>query len=80
MMEGKAIPYNLYAALCAVDADFMAMLGDVHPTGYVQRLRDGMLRAHFHEGMDKPALIEPGKIYKYEIDVWNTAQVFFKGL
>ena len=73
------IKLELYAASSAVDTDFMAMLVDVHPTGYVQRLCDGMVRARFRDGMNKPALIDPGKIYKYEIDVWNTAQVFFKG-
>ncbi|MGH2481299.1 MAG: CocE/NonD family hydrolase C-terminal non-catalytic domain-containing protein, partial [Ktedonobacteraceae bacterium] len=31
------------------------------------------------EGMDKPSLIEPGKIYHYSIECWNTAQVFKAG-
>ncbi len=29
--------------------------------------------------MERPELIEPGVIYAYDIDLWNTAQVFFKG-
>jgi hypothetical protein len=73
------VKLELYAASSAVDTDFMAMLVDVHPTGYVQRLCDGMVRARFRAGMDQPELIEPGRIYKFEIDLWNTAQVFFKG-
>ncbi len=73
------IRLELYASSSAVDTDFMAKLVDVHPTGFVQRLCDGMVRARFREGMDKPSLIEPGKVYRYSIDLWNTAQVFFKG-
>ena len=69
----------LHAASSAVDTDFMAKLVDVHPHGFVQRLCDGMVRARFHKSMSQPELIEPGQIYRFEIDLWNTAQVFFKG-
>jgi hypothetical protein len=57
----------------------MAKLVDVHPSGFAQRLCDGMVRARFREGMVNPSLIKPGVIYRYEIDLWNTSQVFFKG-
>lgn len=70
---------QLFAASSAVDTDFTAKLVDVHPTGFVQRLCDGMVRARFREGMDKPQLIEPGKVYEYHIDLWNTSQVFGRG-
>ena len=29
--------------------------------------------------MRDPQLIEPGKVYHYSIDLWNTSQVLFKG-
>jgi hypothetical protein len=70
---------ELYAASSSVDTDFMAKLVDVHPGGFVQRLCDGMVRARFRKGMSEPELIEPGQVYTYEIDLWNTCQVFFKG-
>jgi uncharacterized protein len=70
---------KLFAASSARDTDFMAMLIDVWPDGFAQRLCDGMVRARFRDGMDKPALIEPGRVYAYEIDCWNTCQVFKKG-
>ena len=73
------ITVELYAASSAPDTDFMAKLVDVHPTGFTQRLCDGMARARFREGMDRPSLIQPGEIYKYTIDCWNTAQVFRAG-
>ncbi len=70
---------ELFASSSAVDTDFTAKLVDVHPTGFVQRLCDGIVRARYRDGFEKPALIEPGKIYRYTIDLWNTSQVFFKG-
>jgi putative CocE/NonD family hydrolase len=73
------IRVDLYAASSALDTDFMAKLLDVWPTGFAQRLCDGMVRARFRAGMDRPALIEPGRVYQYSIDCWNTAQVFAAG-
>ncbi len=70
---------ELYASSSAPDTDFTAKLVDIWPNGFTQRLTDGMVRARFREGMDKPSLIEPGKIYHYTIDCWNTAQVLKNG-
>ncbi len=70
---------DLYASSSAPDTDFMAMLIDIWPNGFRQRLCDGMVRARFRDGMDKPSLIEPGKIYHYSIEAWNTSQVFQAG-
>ncbi len=70
---------QLYAASSAKDTDFMAKLVDVWPNGFAERLSDGMVRARFRQGMSKPELIEPGKIYAYNIDLWNTCQMFAKG-
>lgn len=38
-----------------------------------------MVRARFREGMERPSLIEPEKVYAYNIDLWNTCQTFKKG-
>ena len=57
----------------------MAKLIDVWPNGYAQRLNDGMVRARFREGMDKPSLIEPVSVYDYDLDLWNTCQLYRKG-
>jgi len=73
------IKVDLYASSSAPDTDFTAKLLDIWPTGFRQRLCDGIVRARFRDGMDKPSLIEPGKIYHYTIDCWNTAQVFKAG-
>ena len=72
------IRVRLSAASSAVDTDFMAKLIDVWPSGFAQRLIDGMVRARFREGMDKPSLIEPGRPYIYDLDLWNTCQMYQK--
>ena len=72
------IRVRLVAASSARDTDFMAKLLDVWPNGFAQRLNDGMVRARFREGMDKPSLIEPGRAYTYDLDLWNTCQLYRK--
>jgi putative CocE/NonD family hydrolase len=70
---------QLSASSSARDTDFMAKLIDVWPNGFAQRLNDGMVRARFREGMDKPSLIEPGRVYTYDLDLWNTCQLYRAG-
>jgi putative CocE/NonD family hydrolase len=72
---------RLWADSSAPDTDFVARLVDVHPNGYAQNLTDGIIRAryrHFSQG-EAPSLIEPGKAYEYEIDLWATSNVFKAG-
>ncbi len=73
------IKVKLYASSSATDTDFTTKLIDVWPDGFAQRLSDGIVRARFRNGMDKPELLEPGKVYAYNIDAWNTCQVFKTG-
>ncbi len=70
---------QIAAASSARDTDFMAKLIDVWPNGFAQRLIDGMVRARFREGMEKPSLIEPERVYLYNLDMWNTCQMYRKG-
>jgi putative CocE/NonD family hydrolase len=70
---------HLSASSSAVDTDFMVKLIDVWPNGFAQRLTDGMVRARYREGGDRPSLIEPGKIYSFDVDAWNTCEEFGKG-
>ena len=70
----------LYAATSAKDTDWVARLLDVYPDGKVYNLQDGILRARYRGGKNKPAsLLEPGKVYQYEIDLWLTSNVFLPG-
>jgi putative CocE/NonD family hydrolase len=73
------ITASISAASSATDTDFMVKLLDLWPTGFVQRLNDGMVRARFRTGWERPELIEPNRVYRYEIDLWNTCQTFLPG-
>ena len=73
------IKVQLFASSTAKDTDFMGLLIDVWPDGFAQRLIDGMVRARYREGLEKPSFIEPGKAYAYILDLWNTCQTFKKG-
>ncbi len=69
----------LYASSSAVDTDFTGKLVDVHPNDFAQYLTCGIVRARYRDSYEKPTLIEPQKIYKYEIDLWATGNLFKKG-
>ncbi len=69
----------LYAASSAVDTDFHAKLVDVNGRKALNIISDAV-RARFREGnLENPSLIEPGKVYKYEFPLGNTAIYFPKG-
>ena len=70
---------EVWAASSATDTDFMVKLIDVWTDGYAERLSDGMVRARYRDGMESASLIEPGKIYRYSVDVWNTCEMFKVG-
>jgi len=69
----------LYAASSAPDTDWTAKLVDVWPDGRPINLCDGIRRARYREAPEQPTLIEPGRIYRYEIDLWVTSNVFLPG-
>lgn len=69
----------LHADSDALDTDFTAKLIDVHPDGRAINLCDGLVRARFREGMDKPRLLEPGKVTAMEVDLWVTSNLFAAG-
>ncbi|MBA7475137.1 Cocaine esterase [subsurface metagenome] len=69
----------LYAASTAKDTDFTAKLLDVHPDGRPFNLCDGIARACYRDSKSNPSLIQPGRIYHYEIDLWVTSNAFLPG-
>ncbi len=73
------ISVELYAATTARDTDFTAKLVDVHPDGRAINLCDGIIRGRYRESSKDPELLEPGKVYKYTIDLTVTSNVFKKG-
>jgi len=69
----------LYAASSAVDTDFSGRLSDVFPDGRAIQLQSGMLRARYRNPEGDPELLEPGRIYLLQIDMWATANRFKAG-
>jgi putative CocE/NonD family hydrolase len=69
----------LYAASTAKDTDFTAKLLDVHPDGRPFNLCDGIVRASLRDSKNEQVLIELGKVYRYEIDLWVTSNAFLLG-
>ena len=70
---------KIWAASSAIDTDFTAALTDVEPDGKAIALCEGIVRARFRNGTDKPEMMIPGEIYEFEIDMWNTSNMFKEG-
>ena len=73
------VTVTLYASSSAVDTDFTAKLVDVCECGCVRNLTDGILRARYRKGTRTQALLTPGEVEVYEIDLWATSNVFQAG-
>ncbi len=73
------ITVSLWAATSATDTDFTAKLVDVDERGWARNLTDGIIRARYRESTTAPSLVEPGRAYRYEIDLWSTSNVFKRG-
>lgn len=68
----------IFASSSAKNTDFTAKLVDVYPDGRAIRICEGIIRADHRDPSLPPSNIEPGKIYKYMIDLWATSNVFKK--
>jgi predicted acyl esterase len=66
----------LHASSDAVDTDFVARLTDVFPDGRAIQIQCGTLRARYRDLTGEPELLEPGRTYSFEIDMWATANRF----
>src|SRR5579863_1154307 len=73
------ISLELFAKSTAVDTDFTAKLVDVAPDGFAQNLTEGIIRGRYRESQERPALMNPGQVYKFTVDLWSTSNVFLKG-
>ncbi|HVA89457.1 MAG TPA: CocE/NonD family hydrolase [Chloroflexota bacterium] len=75
------ITVRLWATSSAPDTDFVARLTDIFPDGRSINLTDGIIRARYRDRAkgEAPSLIEPGRPYEYEIDLWATSNLFKSG-
>jgi uncharacterized protein len=69
----------LHASTDGPDTDWVAKLVDVFPDGRAFNVAEGILRARYREGTDKPQLLEPGKVYEFTIDLVGTSNEFQRG-
>jgi putative CocE/NonD family hydrolase len=42
-------------------------------------MAEGIVRARYRDSLSKPAPLEPGRVYKFEIDLVGTSVAFQKG-
>ncbi|MGI8499364.1 MAG: CocE/NonD family hydrolase [Gemmatimonadaceae bacterium] len=70
---------TLWAATDARDTDWNVMLLDVFPDGHAERVQDGVARARFRQGFDRDVPLTPGKIERYDMDLWFTSRLFEPG-
>jgi putative CocE/NonD family hydrolase len=85
------IQASVYASSSALDTDWTVKLLDVYPDGKAVNLWDGILRARYRDPaairagvpspgqFENPELLEPGKIYRFFIEVGVVSNVFLKG-
>ena len=83
------ISATIWASSDAVDTDFTATLVDVEPAaagtaagdtdGKAIILCEGIVRARFRNGTDNPEMMTPGEAYEFEIDMWDTSNLFKAG-
>jgi putative CocE/NonD family hydrolase len=69
----------LFASSSATDTDFTAKLVDVFPDGTAVNLNNGIIRASYRDSQTHPTPITPGEVYRYEIKVWPTSNLFKAG-
>jgi hypothetical protein len=69
----------LYGSSSALDTDFTGKLVDVFPDGRAVILTEGILRARYRNGLNQPELLERNRVYKLQLNLWATANVFLPG-
>ncbi|MGA1206729.1 MAG: CocE/NonD family hydrolase [Litorivicinaceae bacterium] len=80
-----SIQATLYIASTAVDTDFTVKVIDEmppnedYPDGYAMNLTDGILRCRYRDSFESPSLMTPGQLYKIEIDIFPTSNLFLAG-
>ncbi|MEP6939020.1 MAG: CocE/NonD family hydrolase [Rudaea sp.] len=80
-----AITAELWISSNCPDKDFTVKLIDVYPPsddypqGFAMNLTDGILRVRYRDSWEKPALMQPGQIYRIRIEAFPTSNLFARG-
>ena len=70
---------HVFLSSSAVDTDLSVRLTDVYPDGSSYLMAEGMLRVRYRESYTKSTLLEPGKVYPIDVELWPTSIVFNRG-
>jgi len=79
------IRVRVFGSTDGPDTDFTAKLideypeSDDHPDGYALNLCDSICRGRFRGYREEPDLLEPGEIYEFYMEPYDTANVFEAG-
>ena len=73
------ITATIWASSDALDTDFTATLVDVETNGKAIILCEGIVRARFRNGTDNPEMMTTGEVYEFDIDMWDTSNLFKAG-
>ena len=76
---GRHVWVKLWAASDCPDTDFVARLIDVYPDGFAVNLTQGIVRASYREGYERPVLMNPGTPYEFTIELLSTSNLFKTG-
>lgn len=77
---GGPIQLDLHFSTSAKDTDFFAGLVDIDEQGTIRAIGlPGKIRARYLSGWEKPSLLQPGKLYKATIELWDSAHQVKKG-
>lgn len=69
----------LHGMSSARDTDWVVRLCDVWPDGRSISVCDGVMRARYRNSLEHEELLEPGMTYRFEVELWSTAQTFQTG-
>jgi putative CocE/NonD family hydrolase len=76
---------NLWASSSALDTDFTVKLVDVYPPntdfpdGVELNIADSIVRARYRDSLEKPQLMVPDRICRFQIELNPTSLIFAKG-
>lgn len=79
------VTVTLHVSSDAPDTDFFVKLLDVYPPssdyphGYAFPVSEGILRARYRNGFERPQLMKPGEIYRLRFPLEPTANRFLAG-
>lgn len=73
---------HLWVSSSAIDTDFTVKLIDEYPPstdypdGYALNLGDSILRMRYREGFERAVFMEPGEVYRIELQLQATSNIF----